>query len=86
MEQPPSAEGTVKGLESRKEGLIRRYLEIQDILDRYNDEVYQVTCEIEALNLAIAKARAVQGAHPSNGAIAPAPVTPDLRQALHKGR
>ena len=77
VEQPLSSDTNLQGLESRKAGLIRRYLEIQDILDRYNDEVYQVTCEIEALNISIAKAKAE--AAPSNNGTHP-PAIPDLRQ------
>lgn len=48
---------SVESLEREKADLIRRYLEIQDILDDYNEQMYKVCCEIETLNLRIGQAR-----------------------------
>lgn len=49
---------TISGLkkeeiEGRKNSLIKRYLELQDTIDNYNEEVYNVCCEIEAINIAL---------------------------------
>lgn len=48
---------SVETLEREKLALIQRYLEIQDILDDYNEKMYKVCCEIEVLNLRIVQAR-----------------------------
>ena len=40
-----------------KELLIKQYLELQDLVDRYNEQVYKVCCEIETLNLKIKDAQ-----------------------------
>jgi len=44
---------SIKELKKKKEALIANYLALQDKADRLNDEIYQVTCEIEAVNLLI---------------------------------
>ncbi|MBI5359670.1 MAG: hypothetical protein HZA48_03710 [Planctomycetes bacterium] len=40
-------------IEGRKNSLIKRYMELQNTIDTYNEEVYNVCCEIEAINIAI---------------------------------
>jgi len=67
----------LKGLHRKKEELIRQYLSLQDAADQYNAKIYEVCCEIEALNLMIAKeekrrAKAESKAR-TNGAPAPKP-------------
>ncbi|OHB69897.1 MAG: hypothetical protein A2W23_05680 [Planctomycetes bacterium RBG_16_43_13] len=45
----------IKELEKEKEILIVRYLKLQDMVDGYNEEIYNICCEIEALNKKIDK-------------------------------
>jgi hypothetical protein len=40
-------------LQKEKERLITRYLQLQDVIDQYNNEVYKLCCQIEALNILI---------------------------------
>jgi TolA-binding protein len=47
----------VKELEARKLALIEKYMKMQDAADQMNERIYQVCCEIEALNLTITKAK-----------------------------
>lgn len=47
----------VKELESEKDGLIGRYMTLQDEADSLNERIYNVCCSIEGLNLQIEKAR-----------------------------
>ncbi len=51
---------TIDHLEREKATLIQRYLEIQDIVDDYNEQMYRVCCEIEILNRKIDQARTAQ--------------------------
>jgi len=46
---------TLQELQSKKENLIRVYLSLQDRVDQYNGKIYEVCCEIEALNMMIAE-------------------------------
>lgn len=46
---------TLQELHRKKEKLIRSYLSLQDTVDEYNGKIYEVCCEIEALNLLIAE-------------------------------
>ncbi len=48
---------SLDSLEREKATLIQRYLEIQDTLDDFNEQMYKVCCEIEALNLRILQVR-----------------------------
>ena len=49
--------GQLKVLEARKLALIEKYMKMQDEADELNEKIYQTCCEVEALNLAIEKAR-----------------------------
>lgn len=54
MSQPEAAQEPQSAiLEREKNRLIQRYMELQDIVDGYNQQVYQLVCEIETLNLRI---------------------------------
>jgi hypothetical protein len=44
---------TLQELHRKKEKLIRSYLSLQDAVDEYNGKIYEVCCEIEAVNLMI---------------------------------
>lgn len=46
----PSHESGLAELTREKDRLIRRYIELQDIVDDYNKQVYELCCEIELLN------------------------------------
>lgn len=61
----------LEDLERAKAALITRYLEIQEILDGYNEQMYKVCCEIETLNLRIAQCRS--GPRPAAAATPPPP-------------
>lgn len=50
----------VEGIERSKGLLISKYLHMQDIVDGYNEKIYQVCCDIEAINLKLQRARAEQ--------------------------
>ena len=43
----------VTEFEEQKAVLIERYMELQDILDEYNEQIYTISCRIELLNLAV---------------------------------
>ncbi|KAF0246829.1 MAG: hypothetical protein FD180_359 [Planctomycetota bacterium] len=47
-------------LEKEKAALIARFLELQELAEKTNDQIYQLTIEIERLNAKIGQAR--QGA------------------------
>jgi hypothetical protein len=47
----------IKELEARKLALIERYMKMQDEADELNERIYNICCEIEALNLSISKAK-----------------------------
>lgn len=53
---------TLQELHRKKEKLIRSYLVLQDTVDRYNGRIYEVCCEIEAINLLIAEEERRQAA------------------------
>ena len=40
-------------LEEMKNKLILRYIELQDIIDSYNKQVYEVCLEVETINAAL---------------------------------
>lgn len=40
----------IKKLEDEKLVLIKKYMELQDVVDDYNEKIYDVCCKIEALN------------------------------------
>lgn len=44
-------------LEKEKAGLIARFLELQELAEKTNDQIYQLTVEIERLNARIERAR-----------------------------
>jgi hypothetical protein len=43
--------------EEEKKVLIEEYMRLQDIVDRYNEEIYEITCRIERLNLVLGAIR-----------------------------
>lgn len=47
------AKMSIDDLKREKERLISRYLRLQDVIDQYNNEVYKLCCQIEALNILI---------------------------------
>jgi membrane protein involved in colicin uptake len=47
----------VKELEAQKLALIEKYMKMQDEADDLNERIYRVCCEVEAMNLAIDKAK-----------------------------
>lgn len=53
-------EPAVETLEKEKAALIARFLELQELAEKTNDQIYQLTLEIEKLNAKIGRAR--QGA------------------------
>ncbi|MEK7466266.1 MAG: hypothetical protein AAB074_02525 [Planctomycetota bacterium] len=44
-------------LEKEKAALIARFLELQDLVEKTNDQIYKLTIEIERLNAKIRQAR-----------------------------
>lgn len=44
---------SLQDLQREKERLITRYMQLQDVIDQYNNEVYKLCCQIEALNILI---------------------------------
>ena len=63
----------LRELQQKKEELIRRYMSLQDAVDQYNSKIYEVCCEIEALNLLISEAEKKKAKAKVNGASAPKP-------------
>ena len=65
----------VRELEAAKARMIERYLKMQDEADEINGRIYQVCCEIEAMNLQIERTKAEEAkkaakkaaAAPANG-------------------
>ena len=49
-----------RALERDKERMIRHYLELQDEADAVNEKIYNLCCEIEAMNLRIKEAKAAE--------------------------
>jgi hypothetical protein len=47
----------VKELEAKKLALIEKYMKMQDEADELNEQIYRICCEVEAMNLAIEKAK-----------------------------
>lgn len=47
----------VDSLEKEKAALIARFLELQELAEKTNDQIYQLTVEIERLNAKIERAR-----------------------------
>jgi hypothetical protein len=44
---------SINDLQREKERLIIRYMQLQDVIDNYNNEIYKLCCQIEALNILI---------------------------------
>lgn len=44
---------SIQDLQREKERLITRYMQLQDVIDQYNNEIYKLCCQIEALNILI---------------------------------
>ncbi len=63
----------LKELQQKKEELIRRYMSLQDAVDQYNAKIYEVCCEVEALNLMIADEEKKRAKAKANGASTPKP-------------
>ena len=47
----------LESLESEKEQMIQRYIDLQDQADALNETIYRVCCDIEILNCRIGKAK-----------------------------
>ena len=43
----------IEELEQQKKQLITKYLQMQDMVDDYNSQIYAICCEIEKLNVLI---------------------------------
>ena len=50
-------EHALENLEKEKAALIARFLELQELAEKTNDQIYQLTLEIERLNAKIKSAR-----------------------------
>mgnify|MGYP006294559103 FL=1 len=48
---PKKLKEKLEEYKEEKEILIEQYLTLQDLIDSYNDEIYQITCEVEQINL-----------------------------------
>lgn len=66
---------SIQDLQREKERLITRYMQLQDVIDQYNNEIYKLCCQIEALNILIQgeeKKQKKAGVNGSNGHAQPA--------------
>jgi hypothetical protein len=52
----PKAKKIVEDLERERDALLRKFLEYTDLAERYNEKAYEVTCQIESINLALREA------------------------------
>lgn len=43
----------IEEIENQKTLLIEKYLKLQDMLDQYSQEIYDLSCEIEQMNIVI---------------------------------
>ncbi len=50
-------EPALESLEKEKAALIARFLELQELAEKTNDQIYKLTVEIERLNARIERAR-----------------------------
>lgn len=50
-------EPALDNLEKEKAALIARFLELQELAEKTNDQIYKLTLEIERLNARIERAR-----------------------------
>jgi predicted nucleic acid-binding Zn-ribbon protein len=50
-------EPALDNLEKEKAALIARFLELQELAEKTNDQIYKLTVEIERLNARIERAR-----------------------------
>jgi hypothetical protein len=50
-------EPSLETLEKEKAALIARFLELEDLVEKTNDQIYKLTVEIERLNAKIGRAR-----------------------------
>jgi hypothetical protein len=46
----------VEDLERERDALIRKFLELTDLAERYNEKAYEVSCQIESINFALREA------------------------------
>ena len=46
----------IRGIEAEREALFRKYIEYTDAAERYNRMAYEITCQIESINLALREA------------------------------
>ncbi|WP_372370188.1 hypothetical protein [Candidatus Uabimicrobium sp. HlEnr_7] len=55
LKKMPKSKRMVKvdEFEEQKAVLIERYIELQDILDDYNEQIYTISCKIEQLNVVV---------------------------------
>ncbi|GEM_PF-3148626 len=58
----------VASLEQERDALIRKFLEFSDLAERYNEKAYEVTCQIESINLALREAEDLGIVDPSRNA------------------
>lgn len=52
----PKTRKIVEDLERERDALFRRFLEFSEMAERYNEKAYEITCQIESINLALRKA------------------------------
>lgn len=58
-------EETLLKYEEKKEKLIKEYIQLQDILDEYNEKINTICCSIEQINIALEE---ISGVIPTKGA------------------
>jgi len=46
----------VEDLERERDALLRKFIEYTDLAERYNEKAYEVTCQIESINLVLREA------------------------------
>lgn len=52
----------IEALEKEKAALIARFLELEDLAEKTNDQIYRLTIEIEQLNAKIQRVRQAEPA------------------------
>ncbi len=62
---------SLNDLKREKERLISRYMQLQDVIDQYNNEIYKLCCQIEALNILIEGEEKKKAGKNGNGHTAP---------------
>lgn len=52
----PKTKKIVENLEREREALFRKFLEFSEMSEKYNEKAYDITCQIECINLALRQA------------------------------